>query len=301
MSALNIRNATIVLFCSILLVPCTSKAMDDAHFAQHIQMKGKTIKVIPIEDQRIYVANVLLPSGEVAYYASEPIFNEDRKEKWQAYANATGSLVGYRGILRAGIFTAREEGMECFRSELFTLNCFPSNGTHQEKFFKFFDPYISSLSQRKSSGERVCAPFEGIASGVTGMNCSIGTRINYISKKPVRGLFNFPNQSPQLHNLEDYMSAYDDIVMSVSTFPAEGVDGDNFYEHRGIFRNPLSMLRQDYKDLGLSIHAFSARAWHMENPEEKIMAVNPDANFVMREILLKEFKDYELSSYDHPT
>lgn len=61
------------------------------------------------------------------------------------------------------------------------------------------------------------------------------------------------------------------------------------------------MLRRDYKGLGLSIHAFSARAWHLENPEEEIMMVDPDDNIVMKEILLKEFRDDELSSSDHPT
>jgi hypothetical protein len=275
--------------------------MDDEHSAQPIQMKGKTIRVIPIEDQRIYVADVLLPSGEIAYYASEPIPNEDREEKWRMYASATHYLIGHRGILRDGITLAKRNGVEWFRSQLLDSNYLPPNSPYEEKFFEFFDPYISSLSQKESSEVRVSAPFEGIGSGVVGMHCGISTRINYISKKPVKGLFNFPDQNPELLNLKDYMSAYDDIIMSVSTFHTMGVDGDTFYQHRGIFRNPLSMLRRDYKGLGLSIHAFSARAWHLENPQEEIMMVDPDGNVVMKEILLKEFRDDELSSSDHPT
>lgn len=98
--------------------------MVEENSAQHIQTKGKAIKVIPIEDQNVYVADVMLPNGEIAYFASELIFNDDRKEKWQTYRKATLPLVEHRGILRDGIILAKTQGIEWFHSQPTTLNFF---------------------------------------------------------------------------------------------------------------------------------------------------------------------------------
>lgn len=292
---MNIRNVIFALLCPALLTPCSFRTMGLEHSAQ---IERKTIEPISIENQTIYTANMVLPSGEVAYFASEPIFDEDRACGWRTYRQATDDLVNNCGILRSGIIIAHENLGE-FHSGISRLNCFSPDSQYKDQFFKLFDSYILSLGKRNLS--EVETPFKGIASGICGMRNSIGCRINYISKKPVVSLFNFPNQPPRHQNLDDYMSAYDDLVMSVSTFHhKDKMDGDS-YEHRGIFRNPLSMLRRDYKGLALSLHAFSACAWHSENPQVKFMIVEPDSNAVMRKLLLKEFGYDELSSSDHPT
>jgi hypothetical protein len=271
-------------------VPYQESLTDQCH-REPIQVDFKEIHVIEIEGNNIYYASRTLPSGEIAYFASEPIYNTERLRKWHNYSYTTQQLVDdSRGILGAGIGMAKKKGIDWFKTLLVDKHFFLTESPLMESFVTDVDSYISS--RRESSD--IKAPFAGIASGCIGMQCAIGTRVNYISKKPIIGLFTFPKETPKPNNLDDYISAYNDIVMSVSTFHI--MHDNEAYQHRGIFRNPLSMIRRDYKGLALSLHAFAACAWKLDNPQAKIMMVNPDFNDVMRDLLNDEFKDNEFLS-----
>ena len=137
-------------------------------------------------------------------------------------------------------------------------------------------------------------------SGLCGLPFSFNKRINYISKTPIIGFFPFPKEDLNVvsFSLEKYIESYDNLIMSVATYFKEGES--KCYEHRGILRNPISMLKKDYKNIGLLIHAFAGRVWHLENPDVEFMCVNPDGNSRMRNILAKDFKEDEISTSECP-
>ena len=57
------------------------------------------LEIINVDGYRIYTAEIRLESGEIAYFAMEPIINKDRADKLQDYANLTKDLTTQRSYL----------------------------------------------------------------------------------------------------------------------------------------------------------------------------------------------------------
>ena len=148
---------------------------------------------------------------------------------------------------------------------------------------------ITNLIKTKNP-KNIAESISGIYSGCQGMHYSINDYITYISKTPVTGFFLLPDQAPEEKDFDAYINAYDNLIMSVSSF--HDLE-KNTYQHRGIFRNPISMIRRDYQGLGILIHAFTGLAWSVKSPNVKYMIVNPDGNYYMRSLLEKIFNEEE--------
>ncbi len=114
-------------------------------------------------------------------------------------------------------------------------------------------------------------------------------RFNYISKKPVTGFYPFPKLEDSGNDYSQiglYIKFYGNIIMCIGSFQRKN---DDAYEHRGIFRNPISVLENNYKGVALYLHAFTAAAWKKSHPEAKTMYVYPDKNVYMENLLEKEY------------
>ena len=254
--------------------------------------KQKIIKKIVVEGQHIYTSQIKLPDGNIAYFGSELIYNEERSNSWNNFRHHTSQLTQAtrRGVIGSAVARLGDGKTSIETVEQWFNNCFPKNDigehNHKEEFIRNFRKYIAK-------GKTSPGPFDGIASGCIGLHTSLGDRINYVSRTPITGLFNFPSKKLDWMSIQDYMEHYGDIVMVVSSFPYSE-DNNDTYEHRGIFRNPLSMLRGDYKGLALPLHSFAARTWVLEHPFTKLMYVRTDGNVHMYELLLKNFDDAEI-------
>jgi len=131
----------------------------------------------------------------------------------------------------------------------------------------------------------------GIASGVIGMHTSVNDFISYVSDEPITGFFSPLSPVDTKGDLDAYIGSYSHLKMSISSFNSRD---PSVYEHRGIFRNPMSMLRKDYRGMALDIHAFTASARLKVSSDYKYMRVNTDGNFYMEALLLKSFGATEL-------
>lgn len=242
--------------------------------------KPSNLKIVDVDGHRIYTAEIKLKSGEIAYFAMEPIINEDRSNKWRAYGNVTSTLTQMRSYLYATFI----------RPELFEkiTSIFPNTHVHEAEVRNLITNFIKT-----GPNEKMANAMYGIEGGIRGMHSSIGTYITYISKEPVTGFFPFPEQAPEEKDFDAYIDAYDNLIMSVSSYHTLDKGAEDEYQHRGIFRNPISMLRKDYQGLGILIHAFTGLAWSIEFPEKKYMTVNPDGNEYMRFLLENNFTEAE--------
>jgi len=247
--------------------------MTSFSFATDQETESEThlsIKIIHSEGQKFYTTSVKLRTGEVAYFACEPIFNQDRSDWWSKYRNFTASLVSSdMGNLS---FACAKKLRNTALSLLFG---------ETQKYKGEVEDLILNLNDSEKMRQSLC----GIASGCIGMSKEIGSYISYISKKPIEGFCNLPAPDIKL-NFDQYIENYQHIVMSVSSYgdPKES-DGES-YNHRGIFRNPISMLRGDYPGISMILHGFTGLVWSIKSPNIKRMGIAPDLNGVMRKMIL---------------
>ncbi|MEI7494501.1 MAG: hypothetical protein WCJ92_07910 [Alphaproteobacteria bacterium] len=234
----------------------------------------KKIKGLPI-----YTASLTLPTGEIAYFGIERITNTDRKNRWSYYATNT------RDCFSASFFST--ENLVNIVTKYFT----------DEDFAKSFEELVEGEEETHvARREKMLRVLGGCESGVRGMCCEKENYITYISKKPITGFCNLPESNTQTISLDEYILKYDHIIMSVSVFGIDDGYCDNlieqYYQHCGIFRNPMSMLRNDYPGVSLLLHAFPALVF----PEHyKYMIVNPNDNYKMIELLMKAFDENDMS------
>lgn len=126
-----------------------------------------------------------------------------------------------------------------------------------ENFGEYIKPELreqlnSVLSRR---GDKVRPSILGVSTGAIGKQS--GENIAYISRKPIKGRMALPPPTLDRNlTLQEFYDHYKDIVMTV--WVTRRGDGTVAYENRGIFRNPFSILFDEYKGLAIMIHAFTA-------------------------------------------
>ena len=203
------------------------------------------IAEISVDGQKIYTSFLKLRSGEIAYFGFEPIYNTERSKGWRDYCNSTT----HHTRPTRGCFP-----LACHSAELFQQIT--------KTFFKdvsLADEFSTLVKNIPDSKKQAMENALGQCGNVSFMHTGIGDYIVYISKKTILGLYPFPKDEIPDQRLDQYIKAYDHIVMSVSAFGDRLCINktDKYYEHRGISRNPMSMLRKDYQGVGLLLHAFA--------------------------------------------
>ncbi len=248
----------------------------DAMFASE-ELTASKLNEISSGEYKIYTAPIKLTTGQMAYFGCEPIVDEDRSHRWRAYERGTSVCLSLQGSV---------EGYD-----LPLTFFFPLTQKYQQELTELI---------LNSNTEKMSRAFSGISSGCSGMQCHIGAYISYVCKQPITGFFELPEDSGysagnESYNLDGYVDNYNNLLMSVSSYdlnPSQEEAGIT-YEHRGIFRNPISMLRKDYPGLAILLHSFTGVVWRTKSPKIEKMIVNPNGNFVMRSMLIKHFKGRE--------
>jgi hypothetical protein len=249
------------------------------------------IIIIDADGHKICTSQIKLPSGEIAYFGFEPIINEERSRFWRYYTNFTTDFCNERGLFTVFFRKYRHvsDSEELKKStEQLCEPYFNSNSSYKKE--------ICNLLKKieKDKYPMMTEAMYGIASGCIGFHDSYSSTnyVGYISKKPITGFFSFPITHPEYPDYPAYMDAYDNLIMVISSFCSK--EDRLEFEHRGIFRNPTSMLRKDYRGVGVLLHSFCAYARSIAFPEVEIMRVNPDANDKMRDLLIAQFPDVEI-------
>ena len=151
----------------------------------------------------------------------------------------------------------------------------PTGSVHRDSFKAF----VEGVSEDKT--KQMNGAMKGISSGAIGMNTNVGDWVTYVSSAPITGFCDLPISPNKYPSFDEYIGLYLHMIMSISSFDGRAAGRIKGYEHRGIFRNPLSMLRGDFRGLGLLIHGFTAQARLAMDPNYLFMQVNTDGNSVM--------------------
>lgn len=244
------------------------------------------IHVIKDHGSDIFTTIRRLPSGETAYFGVEPIENPERSQAWDRY---TG-IVKYLGQDARGPFRIAPLSQEFLEAVLRESWFFEDSEEARKEEFR---ELIERIPGHKK--DQMMEAFRGCASGAEGMHTGIGDFVAYVSKNPITGLCPLPGEDTHCSTADDFQR-YDHIVMSVSLFGNRQCPNgtDRCHEHRGIFRNPWSVLRKDYPGIGLLLHGFAATV-ESHRGDSTYMRVNPDANRLMADMLLDAFDERDMS------
>ena len=284
---------TSLFFLLMMLFP--SMAMEVGIPLEHQQLVGKIKKLDGPHE--IYVGAGFTQAGEPIYFAMEKITDKNY-QTWIDYKDFAYELTDQRGPLR---------GLSVFSN----LN----HDQFKEKYKEHYSDYLYELAKTiEPKKKKISMLIFYIPSGILGFNdilkrsnASKDVYVVYISKNPITGIFTpkIPLSKEAFREMSisdkirSFDEAYDDIIMSV------GIENPFFHEdkkldpgiresveHRGIFRNPLSAVRDDYKGISLLIHGFAGAVEFSYFQDKHYMMVLPTEG--MANILQKNIKPGDL-------
>ncbi len=195
-----------------------------------------------------YTAKTSLPKGEIIYLTIETIH-----PSWEVYVN-------FANILLSGgnQFIGTNGGLlELYNEKVSNLNTFLATRSfphfwNQDK--KLFDQIYSALkNQNFQKGSNKYKELLSITHASSGMNVRRQTHVVYASKYPIKKPFH-KRESEKEFGLAYFYDLYQDIIMSVGVTINEET---GMVENRGIFRNPLSIITNDYRGISILLHGFT--------------------------------------------
>lgn len=240
------------------------------------------LETLEVDGQTIYTTAQTLKSGKTVYFAFEPIYNQDRVDKWGRYLSHSkqiaNKLKAWTTDRRAHSNYEQTQAAidDIIKQQIPTNEALRTTLIENRKTLKSF-----CLSHNNV--------WEGVRSGIAGFNNYVDNHVCYVSSKSITGFFPFPDDMPEAITLEKYAAYSLPLIMSVSSF----ISAEDAYQNRGIFRNPLGFLIDDYPGLGLLAHGVTGLARQQQDPKFRFMFVNPDGNTVMWQILMDNFDHTE--------
>lgn len=108
-----------------------------------------------------------------------------------------------------------------------------------------------------------------VTNASSGLNVRSQTHIVYATTRPVEGPI-FPRTSTKSFGWTRFLEMYGDIVMSVGV-----TIYDTYVENRGIFRNPLSIIANNYRNIAMDLHRFTCECVRERWPRISSFRVRP--------------------------
>lgn len=210
----------------------------------------------------VYAGKGHTASGEPVYFGME-LLDKTNSLKWYRYLSDTKEMV------RDGEDNFRRD--DSLRDAIKKL----SHGIRSDPLSHGFtdqeqQDFIGTLMKNgyAEQADKKLYVFAGICDGIGGFEYRPDGRryAAYVSKKPVVGKHPFSGQSADGHYLaadgsyhririKEYIDVYADLVMSVGV---HDTPGSIKYQTRGKFRNPISLIKNDYKGAAIPLQAFIA-------------------------------------------
>lgn len=226
-------------------------------------MAGGT-EVVQVADG-VYAGSSKTQAGEDIYFGMERV-DASNIETWDFYRTYI-ELFGVRSGGGALFFLARKAATDIKDFDEETRKSF---GMGDEELLKFKNMLLEKGFNTRAKSKDL----ENIRGGVAGFNVFLSTDampyfVVYASKKPVVGKFPLPTKTKP-KDMKEFMINYDNLIMSVGSWLTHNKD---FYQNRGIFRNPFNIVEGNFKNISLQLHGFSAAVMEKFYPERKFMIV----------------------------
>jgi hypothetical protein len=190
--------------------------------------------------------------GETLYLTMENI-----DPSWELYVNSAMSLLsgGNQFIGTCGgildIYNKLKEEKSSLKDFL-TTRTFPNFWTSDMKIFKQICYDISKCNFNK--GTPKYKEMLSINHASSGMNTRSQKYVVYATKYPIK--VPFGSRKSEKEGFAHFHDLYEDIIMSVGVT----IDYDSgIVENRGIFRNPLSIIHNDYRNISMLLHRFTCK------------------------------------------
>ena len=220
----------------------------------------------------IYYRPTTTLTGKEIFYVCEKVTDENRLEKWHLFRSATARLTDSNtanypyNILRY----LKNPNLPWDADIEFHMGLNESD----------YEEFMGALAVRVETRPTIRKDLSKIGIGLAGfMLKNDGSYyVQYISLARPTGFVDLPDSLQA--TCAAYKESYRDILACVtSTAP----DGMSLYRNRGIFTNPLAMIKGGYGPLS-KIHSWSAQLF-----ERRFMAVAPPEEEKMHEILLATY------------
>lgn len=262
---------------TIISPALTEQNYNPKNTPNQIISNGKIGTISKIEDictsNIIYTAEAVAPTGEKMYLALETL--GENKIMWDAYKEEINRVCkGFDkdsttiGSLRDVLLLIDDEkSLDNFLKK----NTYPNYWTLDVKRFNKLRINFKKLTPKQE--KELCT----IPHASRGLNINNQTHMVYASKTPIIRSSDFI--SNQYNCFGEYVDCYKNIVMSV------GVTINDIVENRGIFRNPLSVIKGGYGGISMMLHSFTCMVVKDYYPSIKTFQVHPFGD--MARIFLK--------------
>ncbi len=218
----------------------------------------------------LYVAEGTTAAGEKIYFGLERLETQDQRDAWIYYSDACQKLVDKdRGWLVA-------VGTKAYDKKAYTkLNKEEVFKTVDEASFKKLVRGMRKMgfTPKGKKWETLHATRHGMA----GFGPYFSSHVAYISTKPITKRLSKP---ASIGTYKEIASKYGRIIMSVCSTVS---DTKPIYENRGIFRNPLNLIKGNYANIACMLHVFTAKAMKNQNMQHLTVRALP----FMKELLVK--------------
>ncbi len=233
-----------MILCASVLngMETISKSQMNNQDQAHRELLGKVRKLEG--DAEIYVGAGNSSTGEPIFFAMEKLDNKNAPV-WTNYVNALYQIPGIINTLK--VLNIRCQNQQ-FREEL------KNKGDLHE--IELMDIMCPNQQKFKTMFSDV-----GIRAEINGFNNMLARQrsgnliyIAYASSQPITGPFKPKKEIQRSPTPEKFEEAYPDIIMCM------GVDMMLEYptaEHRGIFKDPFSDIRDKYRNIAMKLHGWA--------------------------------------------
>lgn len=200
----------------------------------------------------LYTAEGITAAGEKIYLGFERLDTQAERDAWQGYSDACQKLVDDSKGWLVFLGTHAHDKNEYKKLK------------DEEQFQNMDSSSFKKLIRAMRKGgftpqgnkwENVHATRHGMA----GFGPQFSSYVAYISTKPItERLYN----TASLRTYSEIESHYGHLVMSVCTTVSTEKP---VYENRGIFRNPLNLIKGGYSNVSCLLHVFTAKAMKFLN------------------------------------
>jgi hypothetical protein len=205
------------------------------------------VKKLEVYDD-IFVGAGTSDTGEPIYFALEKL-NPERTKVWKKYIWLIWTDY-HRKVIK--------------KLEPLLKNC--DNADYQKQQDQYTQKLMTDMCLNKEKLSTLFSEATGIGIGPVGFDEMLGRYsrqeetiyVAYASSQPITGPFKPKKElNIESYTLEDFETAYSDIIICVCVDMLQKLNIPISTEHRGIFKNIFAEIRGTYKNIGLKLHGWA--------------------------------------------
>lgn len=233
----------------------------------------------------VYTAECFAGSGEKVYLHMELLTPENEKY-WTQYKNHTHLITKdeIAGIVHLGVYTRFNRKDDDYEFAFLDNDesYIPETGFNEVEFKNFiellgskgfhdmtiYDRNTDTFFEKKDKLNILARTSEGLDAMHTTADLPF-RYVVYATKTPDFDIQRVPIRDKV--NLKEFRDMYNDLVMCVGS----DLSQETTFENRGIARNPINVIEDDYKGLAMILHGFTASVIECFFKEKKALVIRP--------------------------